>query len=224
MKPQVAVRESKTGQRPVSERKATTRGQSALSRDLEALRATAAGDPTIASREIMIAALRAQLVIDRCGTETARLTIQSAEERTGVASRILNAAKNFKVGKQFNLPGFLAWCKEHEDWVTSDAAGRYKTATIPKVWSDAKSIIKRAVEKSELNPLDFTSVAMLKQKHLEIGKQKKATGGLSGELVSALSEVYELLDVAMRTVMEESLGAVLTQFNEVVASQNQTKQ
>jgi hypothetical protein len=166
---------------------------------------------------LIISAAKAESYIVKSGEQIHSFLQRRNEERDSVASGLLALAKTFKIKGKFLLDKFLTACGYEEVWITSSEAGQNRVQVVPKVWSDAKSIIKRAAENG-INVLDFDTVSAIKKalnsKNRPALKTIPISPSLDKGLARDLSELAKLLpkvEVGVQEDVEKQLDGILEQ-------------
>ena len=97
--------------------------------------------------------------------------------------------------------GFMEETLKAEKWVTTDTAKAFKMESVPKCWSDAKSIIKRANELYGLNPIDYDTFGSYRDRFNELKAKDRAK--------SEAAEKGDNSEQAAEIIKESELAGVL---------------
>jgi hypothetical protein len=152
--------------------------------------------------------------------ETAVCAI-SAERKTGQTKNELfwhvrRCIKDKGSNVEEGLKLFLSKCAEEERWMTSKEAGPMYTPTVPDLWMQGKSDIKRAIENG-ISPMDHPSYSSLREakntKSKGVGKLNNATKPQRDATVTTTVEQAlesgEVVDAKNTTMCPEDLLPVV---------------
>lgn len=102
-------------------------------------------------------AIAVQLAINTRKKEMDEKQTDIDEQQATVADQLMRVAFSYcseaKGTINFDCTKFLNWCEQQEAWAKSDEAAPNKVDSIPRVWTQGKSNIKRAWEDFKLAPL-----------------------------------------------------------------------
>ena len=93
--------------------------------------------------------------------------VNATRKARGVGSKLLVLARKCEDADQF-----LQLCKVEEAWVLSERAGQMQVDELPQCWTQAKSDIKRSMEKG-INLNDVTSYHKMKATKVERNKEAR---------------------------------------------------
>jgi len=91
---------------------------------------------------------------------------------------------------------FLSKCAEEERWMTSKEAGPMHEESVPELWQQGKSDIKRAIEKG-ISPLDYPSYSALREAKGKAGKAAKAADKATSPEVTAKGTTTTTVEQAL---------------------------